>query len=639
MPTALQLFAAQKANERGLDPGFVNNLISAESNYNPLAVSRAGARGLMQLMPMTAHGYGVTNPQDLFDPAVNIDVGTRHIAHLAQRYSGDPDQWAKVAAAYNAGEGRVPRDQPLASFFSRLPAETRAYVPKVAGPVGGQVLSAISTHAPSATAPPVRQASLQTAQDPGLFESIYNYVFGQENAGLPPVKTWPGPELGLPPDQLSTGDLASMGLLALSGMGAAAPTVGRALPALLPPMTIRSLGNMALGYMGSQVGGQVGEAVGGDVGRNIGQGVGGLVSLPYRKPPVIQSDLVDIPPIGPLEGTAVLTRRGTAKPMVHGTPSGYPGEMQLDYNKHPERLLFGPGHYFTSAAENVAEGYAGKGGLRELKLFRQLDGKATQAEKKAWKGRTELRAFLTPEERAQYDAIDWGNSRWRQQFEDITGPAVKRHTVEETEGSMTLQPAFERAFINAQQDTARAKQLRVKALQQQDKIDQQPTGYAPNIRPAYLNIKKPFDIDRKVLAPDLRRMADALETYPSKDPQWPESVSRLVDDLRFDAQVQDRLSTNDGNNIPGERLYNELSNLFGSKKEVNAFLQQSGFDGITHIGGGRFTGGPHKPIKHRVYIAFRDDQVVPYFQPEFSEAQAKREWLKKQLRAQKGQQQ
>jgi soluble lytic murein transglycosylase-like protein len=92
---------AAAAAMHGVDPAFVRAIIHAESAFNPNAISRVGAQGLMQLMPDTADRFGVVDP---FVPAQNIDGGTRYLAWLMKRFDGDT---RLVAAAYNAGEGAV----------------------------------------------------------------------------------------------------------------------------------------------------------------------------------------------------------------------------------------------------------------------------------------------------------------------------------------------------------------------------------------------------------------------------------------------------------------------------------------------------------------------------------------------------
>lgn len=100
-----------------LDPDFVASVIKAESNFNPHAVSRKGARGLMQLMPQTASQLGV---KDAFDPKANVEAGTAHLNALLQQYHDDP---VKALAAYNAGAHRVQQYHGVPPY-----RETRAYV-------------------------------------------------------------------------------------------------------------------------------------------------------------------------------------------------------------------------------------------------------------------------------------------------------------------------------------------------------------------------------------------------------------------------------------------------------------------------------------------------------------------------------
>jgi soluble lytic murein transglycosylase-like protein len=89
------------SSRHGVDPQLVESVIRAESAFNPTAVSRTGARGLMQLMPKTAVALGV---RDSFNPRENIEGGVRHLRYLLDRYPGNVPF---AVAAYNAGEGAV----------------------------------------------------------------------------------------------------------------------------------------------------------------------------------------------------------------------------------------------------------------------------------------------------------------------------------------------------------------------------------------------------------------------------------------------------------------------------------------------------------------------------------------------------
>ena len=108
------------ASRYGVDVDLITSVIAAESNFDPKAVSRRNARGLMQLLPQTAARLGV---QHVFDPRENIDAGTHYLRDLLVLYKND---LALTLAAYNAGPQRVHQ-------YGRVPpfAETQSYVRRV----------------------------------------------------------------------------------------------------------------------------------------------------------------------------------------------------------------------------------------------------------------------------------------------------------------------------------------------------------------------------------------------------------------------------------------------------------------------------------------------------------------------------
>jgi soluble lytic murein transglycosylase-like protein len=103
-----------------VDADLITSVIAAESNFDPKAISRRNARGLMQLLPETAAKLGV---QDIFDPKENIDAGTRYLGELLKLYNND---LVLALAAYNAGPEKVQR-------FGKVPpyAETISYVRRI----------------------------------------------------------------------------------------------------------------------------------------------------------------------------------------------------------------------------------------------------------------------------------------------------------------------------------------------------------------------------------------------------------------------------------------------------------------------------------------------------------------------------
>ena len=136
----------REAKKQNIDASFVSALIRAESNYEPRAVSRKGARGLMQLMPATARRLEVARP---FDAASNVRGGVRYLRELLDRFGNRPEL---VLAAYNAGEGAV-------ETYGGVPPyrETVAYVSRIMRwwrPTGGS--SQPSAVGPQSSGPEVR---------------------------------------------------------------------------------------------------------------------------------------------------------------------------------------------------------------------------------------------------------------------------------------------------------------------------------------------------------------------------------------------------------------------------------------------------------------------------------------------------
>ena len=111
----------QQASDRyGVNPSLVNAVIRAESNFDASAVSGAGALGLMQLMPGTAQGLGVSDPMD---PAQNIEGGVKFLSQLLKKYDGNVQM---TLAAYNAGPGAVAKYNGVPPY-----SETQTYVKRV----------------------------------------------------------------------------------------------------------------------------------------------------------------------------------------------------------------------------------------------------------------------------------------------------------------------------------------------------------------------------------------------------------------------------------------------------------------------------------------------------------------------------
>lgn len=110
----------------GVDENLIRAIIKVESNFNPNTVSKAGAKGLMQLMPENCKDLGISDP---FNIEQNIDGGTRHIKEYLDKYNGDVEM---ALMAYNGGPTRMARRGVKSiNDIYKMPKETQNYVPKV----------------------------------------------------------------------------------------------------------------------------------------------------------------------------------------------------------------------------------------------------------------------------------------------------------------------------------------------------------------------------------------------------------------------------------------------------------------------------------------------------------------------------
>src|SRR4051812_37011791 len=158
LPATLDVhqLAARAADQHSIDQDFIEAVIRAESAGNPRARSPKGARGLMQLMPKTADRLGV---KDAYDPAANVDAGTRHLRALLEQYHGDA---VKALAAYNAGEGRVAQYHGVPPY-----RETQAYVRRIIRDYNAKKLAKQKAAAAKAKASDKKTATASVAPPAG----------------------------------------------------------------------------------------------------------------------------------------------------------------------------------------------------------------------------------------------------------------------------------------------------------------------------------------------------------------------------------------------------------------------------------------------------------------------------------------
>jgi hypothetical protein len=166
--TSLRILVHQVSEEHGLDPDLVDAVVRVESGYNPRAVSRKGAMGLMQLMPATAKRLNVRNP---FDPEQNVRGGVREFSRLVRRFHGN---LPLALAAYNAGENAVARYRGIPPY-----RETRNYVSRI---------MSIYTGRPYVPGRSRRAPQVRLLRDPGSGQPVItNRGPGSGEATVPPA--------------------------------------------------------------------------------------------------------------------------------------------------------------------------------------------------------------------------------------------------------------------------------------------------------------------------------------------------------------------------------------------------------------------------------------------------------------------
>ena len=172
------------AKRYNVDADLITSVIAVESNFDPKAVSRKNARGLMQLLPETAAQLGVRN---IDDPAENIDAGTRYLRDLLQKYNNDV---ALALAAYNAGPEKV-------QLYGRVPpfAETISYVKRVKRGYE-KSKSQAPAKTPATTGPVLMPMRRLKASPPGASCSMISCCNASATSAM--ASAWSGRGMGTP---------------------------------------------------------------------------------------------------------------------------------------------------------------------------------------------------------------------------------------------------------------------------------------------------------------------------------------------------------------------------------------------------------------------------------------------------------
>lgn len=214
----------QYSTQNGVDPSYANAIMQIESGGRPGLVSPAGARGLMQIMPDTARQYGF-NPDQLQDPSVNLQAGTRILGDLMHRYNGDP---YLTAVAYNAGPGWADKLRAGKIGWNAIPAESQGYVQKLSSLLRGNGASSQQTPANS------QPTGMPTTPASGINWSGMGYASATPTTAAPSAVstslTSEQPERGYNGSTDPTGDFAGTSSTgAEPGGTSAAPTYSNAL--------------------------------------------------------------------------------------------------------------------------------------------------------------------------------------------------------------------------------------------------------------------------------------------------------------------------------------------------------------------------------------------------------------------------